>query len=186
MNIQPTYPGTAEEFLVWNEGREGKREFVRGKVVEMMINVTENHYRLASRLVVMISTQLSLDEFIVGSADFGVQAADGVRYPDVMVHRPSGGKNLATDRPLLVAEILSPSSIADDFGPKAQDYLAIGSLRHYLVLSQDEPRIWLWSRDAEGGWSGPQMIAGSDGPVALDGLDVTLDMKALYTGVASA
>ena len=34
-------PTTPDEFLRWNEGREGKREFVRGKVVEMMINVTK-------------------------------------------------------------------------------------------------------------------------------------------------
>ncbi|MCI5077545.1 Uma2 family endonuclease [Oricola sp.] len=187
MNIQPTYPGTAEEFLVWNEGREGKREFVRGKVVEMMINVSRNHVRLATRLLKQLADQLGMDHFDIGSADFGVRTDDGIRFPDIFVEAAGGsGRDLATDRPLLVAEILSPSSIADDFGPKAQDYLAIGSLRHYLVLSQDEPRIWLWSRDAEGGWSGPQMIAGTDGPVVLDGLDVTLDMKALYTGVASA
>ena len=35
MNIQSKMPTTADEFLRWNEGREGKREFVRGRVVEM-------------------------------------------------------------------------------------------------------------------------------------------------------
>jgi hypothetical protein len=58
MNIQAKMPATADEFLRWNEGREGKREFVRGKVVEMMINVTENHYRLAARLLMQLASQL--------------------------------------------------------------------------------------------------------------------------------
>jgi Uma2 family endonuclease len=183
MNIQARYPTTADEFLRWNEGREGKREFVRGRVVEMMINVTETHYRIASRLVAQLLPQFDDREFIVGSADFGVRTADGVRYPDVMVHKPRDGRSLATAEPLLLAEVLSASSITDDFGQKAADYLGIASLRHYIVLSQNEARIWLWSRGEDDAWLKPQTVAREDGPVDLDGLGVTLDLTRLYAGV---
>lgn len=182
MNLQHKMPTTADEFLRWNEGREGKREFVRGRVVEMMINVTENHYRLAARLVVQLAAQLDDRELIVGSADFGVLTASGVRFPDVMVHRPGGGQDLATKTPLLIAEILSPSSMADDFGGKARDYLMLDTLRHYLVLAQDEPRIWLWSR-RDGGWTEPDMVAGTAEPLALPGLGAVLDLGRLYGGI---
>jgi hypothetical protein len=47
-------PTTADEFLRWNEGREGKREFVRGRVVEMMINVTRNHVDIATNLLLVV------------------------------------------------------------------------------------------------------------------------------------
>ena len=40
-------------------------------------------------------------------------------------------------QPVLIAEVLSPSSIADDFVDKLGDYQAIPSLAHYLILSQD-------------------------------------------------
>jgi Uma2 family endonuclease len=186
MNIQSKYPTTADEFLRWNEGREGKREFVDGRVVEMMINVTEGHYRLAARLVLQLGNQLSDEDFIVGSADFGVRTAGGVRYPDVMVHLPGNNRDLATTKALFVAEILSPSSMADDFGPKAQAYLALDTLRHYLVLAQDEMRIWLWSRRAEGGWDGPAMIDHAGELVQLSGLGVSLDIGRLYAGIAPA
>lgn len=186
MNIQARYPTTADEFLRWNEGREGKREFVRGRVVEMMINVTRNHWRLANALTHQLMLQLGTDDFNVGSADFGVRTADGVRFPDVLVERYSkDGKALATSEPLLIAEILSPSSIADDFGPKAADYLGIASLRHYLVLAQDEARIWLWSRDEDAGWLKPQIFERDGSPVALPGLGVGLDLERLYAGVVA-
>ena len=185
MNIQSKLPTTPDEFLRWNEGREGKREFVRGRVVEMMINVTERHYRLASRLLVQLATQLDPDEFIVGSADFGVRTREGVRYPDVMVHRPWDGNSLATASPLLIAEILFPSSMADDFGPKAIDYLDISSLQHYLVLSQSETTLWRWTRREEA-WEGPDLIRDVGEPIDLDRLGVTLGLAKLYAGVVSA
>ena len=143
MNLQTKYPTTPDEFLRWNEGREGKREFVKGRVVEMMINVTRNHWRLANRLTQQLIAQLGTQHYDVGSADFGVRTSDGVRFPDVMVERfGDDGKALATTIPLFLAEVLSKSTIADDFGPKARDYMGLGSLQHYLTISQDEIRVW--------------------------------------------
>lgn len=184
MNVQSKYPTTADEFLRWNEGREGKREFVGGRVVEMMINVTRNHWRLATRLTHQLVLQLGTQAYDIGSADFGVRTDDGVRYPDVLAE-PTGsdGKALATSSPLLIAEILSPASMADDFGRKANEYLALDSLHHYLVLAQEEPRVWLWSRRQDGGWAGPDMTEGQTESVTLAGLGVTLCLSELYLGI---
>jgi hypothetical protein len=60
MNIQARYPTTADEFLRWNEGREGKREFVRGKVVEMMVGVSKYHFVIVSRVLHQLMTQLGV------------------------------------------------------------------------------------------------------------------------------
>jgi len=185
MNLQTRMPTTADEFLRWNEGREGKREFVNGKVVEMMINVTKNHWRLATRLTQQFVTQLGTRDYDIGSADFGVRTADGLRYPDLLVESFSpDGKALATASPLVIGEILSPSSIADDFGPKARDYLGLATLLHYLVVAQDEARIWLWSRNEAGEWGGPTMFHELAVPVILDRLGVALDLGELYAGIA--
>src|SRR6185312_5943189 len=109
MNIQSKLPTTADEFLRWNEGREGKREFVRGRVVEMMINVTKHHWRLETRLTQQLVAQLGTENYDIGSADYGVRTSDGIRYPDVMVEMfGDDGKALASASPLLIAEILSP------------------------------------------------------------------------------
>ncbi len=44
MNIQSRHPTTSDEFLRWNGGREGKREFVQGRSIEMMVGVSESHW----------------------------------------------------------------------------------------------------------------------------------------------
>ena len=183
MNIQSKPPTTADEFLRWNEGREGKREFVRGRVVEMMINVTRNHWRLSTRLAQQLISQLGTTEFDIGTADFGVRTPDGIRFPDVLVERFSPeGKALATPAPLLVAEVLSPSSVADDFGSKARDYLSVSSLLHYVVVAQDEIGVWVWSRSPDG-WASPERIADLGQAVPLPALGVTIDLRSLYLGI---
>jgi len=185
MNIQVPAIRNADDFLRWNEGREGKREFVRGRVVEMMVNVSRNHARLAFRVMMALGSRLASDAYDIGSADFGVKTRDGVRFPDVFVERSGGGgKELATHEPLLLAEILSPSSIARDFGEKVADYTSLPSLLHYLVLSQDEPRVWLWARSEDGTFGEPLMVAGTGETLELAGFDVTIPLAELYRGIA--
>lgn len=185
MNIQSKYPTTPDEFLRWNEGREGRREFVNGRVVEMMINVTRNHWRLCNRLAHQLRSQLNDDSYDTGGADFGVRTPQGIRFPDVMtVAIDDNGKALATNDPLLVAEVLSKSTMADDFGPKAQDYQSLRSLQHYLVVSQDEARVWLWSRSEQEIWAEPVIFETGQIEVAIDGNLVTLDLPSLYAGIA--
>ena len=87
MNVHATIslPKTADEFLAWNEDREGKREFVEGRIVEMMVNTTLGHARLALQLSAAFLTKLPLDIFAVTSSDYGVRKNTCVRYPDVLV-----------------------------------------------------------------------------------------------------
>jgi Uma2 family endonuclease len=184
MNLQTKMPTTADEFLRWNEGREGKREFVRGRVVEMMINVTRLHARLAFRLQMQLGAQIDTTRFDIGSADLGVRTNDGVRYPDVYVDTAQGDpKDLTARAPLLLVEILSTSSHDRDLDEKVADYTDIPSLLHYLVLSQDEPRAWHWSRVDQGEWTGPALIAGDKETVNLHGLGATIRFGELYAGV---
>jgi Uma2 family endonuclease len=185
MNLQSKYPTTADEFLRWNEGREGKREFVRGKVVEMMINVTRNHAEIAANLLHVLRRQLDRKSYSVGSADFGVRTADGIRYPDVFVDRKSErsrGLDLAATDPLLVAEVLSPSSFGRDFVEKMSDYRSIDSLSYYLILSHEEPRAWLSRRSGEE-WRAPEEIFGGEAAITLDLLRVEFSLGEIYDGV---
>lgn len=187
MNLQQKMPTTADEFLRWNEGREGKREFVKGRVVEMMIHTTRNHARIASNLVIALGKRLDLAAFDLGSADFGVKTPAGVRYPDVYVDKPgesAKGDDLAAREPVLLAEILSPSSYGRDFVEKLDEYRGILSLRHYLILSQDGPRAWLWSRNAaEKDWSGREEIADEDEKIAFAAFGFEIALSELYFGL---
>jgi Uma2 family endonuclease len=184
MNVHAKIPANVDDFLRWNEGREGKREFVLGEVIEMMVSVSKNHLRIATALTHGLVNTLGTKKFDIGAAEFGVRMGSSVRYPDVLVEAFSAnGKALATESPLFVAEVLSPSTMAEDFGPKAREYLGVPSLLHYLILSQDEPTAWLWTRELEA-WTGPDVISGRSQALPLNNLGVTLKMADLFDGIA--
>jgi len=89
---------------------------------------------------------------------------------------------MAATEPVLLAEILSTSSFARDFVEKVRDYGDVPSLRFYLIISHEEPRVWLWVRDCEA-WSGPVEIAGQDQTLVFDSLKISLSLFDIYDGV---
>jgi len=186
MNIQSKPPTTPDEFLRWNEGREGKREFVHGRVVEMMINTTKRHAVLAMRLGAILLRQFPYPEFYVGSADVAVRTPAGVRYPDVFVDRgtpESSDTDLFAAEPIILVEILSQTSHARDFVEKLADYQGLESLQYYLILSQDEARLWLWTRTAAQSWSVPEEHAGLSDIVHLGAFGAHIPLAELYAGI---
>jgi len=185
MNIQAKLPTTPDEFLRWNEGREGKREFVGGRVVEMMINVTRNHAAIASNFLYALMTRIDRKTFTVGSADFGVRTPDGIRYPDLFVDRKtatSQGDDLAATEPVVLVEVLSPSSFGRDFVEKMSDYKGIHSLRHYLILSHEEPRVWMTSRQGAE-WTASIELVGIDEVLSLSALQIEVPVSEIYDSV---
>ena len=185
MNVQTKYPTTPDEFLRWNEGREGKREFVNGKVVEIMINVTRNHSDIAANVMALMRGQLDRKEFSVGTADFAVRTPAGIRFPDVFVDRKTHGgtgTDLEAVKPLVLVEVLSPSSLARDFHDKMADYQGVPSLLYYMIVAHDEPRVWLTARYKDG-WSDTEQLIGFDEVVFLPEFNVTLSLRDIYDGV---
>jgi Uma2 family endonuclease len=180
----PTEP---EAFLEWGAtlDRPYKYELSRGKVCRMMIRVSRAHFRVAANLLAELLVKLDRTKFDAGSADFGVRTADGVRYPDIFVDRASSDlKSLACEAPILIAEVLSPSTAGTDFTAKLQEYTAIASVQTYLICSQDEPRAWVWSRQADGTWPTlPTELVGRDGAIPLGGLGIDLTMSAIFRGI---
>jgi Uma2 family endonuclease len=186
MNIHAKLPSTPEEFIVWNEDREGKREFVRGRVVEYLLDATRDHSRVCSRVLFELFRQLNAEVFDIGGSGFAVRTSDGIRFPDALVELRTAeakGTDLYARHPLLLVEVLSPSSHSRDFGEKVDDYKELPTLRHYLILAQDEPHAWLWSRQ-ESDWQGPVEYLGQSGWVELPGIGARFDMQALYSGIA--
>lgn len=183
MNIQSKRPTTPAEFLVWNEGQEGTWDLVNGRIVDMMVRVSRNHALLAGRMVAILSRSLPFPPYTISTADFGVTTATSVRYPDVMVDgSPGDATDLAARQPLLIAEVLSPSTMPIDFGPKAEEYKTVECLKHYVVLAQDDMRAWIWSRDDQHQWTGPELESSK---LELPGIGVVIDMSELYAGIVA-
>lgn len=105
-------------------------------------------------------------------------------YPDVMlVCDPLDVDPLVKTQPCLVSEVTSHSTETTDRREKLAAYLAIPSLREYLILSHLEARVDLYQQSelTDGQWR-YSCLRGDDGlPLAC--LYLTLNLADLFIGV---
>lgn len=170
-------------FLDWAEGHEGRCELVGGRVV-MMVRPVRAHAMLVRNLVVALHAGFDRGQWEVLS-DFATDVGpDTLRAPDVVVVAAGGDlKSRTTGSPVLIAEIMSPSTATVDLGDKAAEYLRLESLAAYVVLAQDEAKAWVWLRGPDGFTSGPQVIAGEGAAVRIAALGLDLPLAHIYAGV---
>ena len=71
------------------------------------------------------------------------------RTPPLYVRRPNPD-DIETSSPLIVVEVLSPSTAAFDHGAKLEGYFSLASLVHYLLVDPDRRVAILHSRGREG------------------------------------
>ena len=186
MNVISALSMDRRAFLAWVEGREGRYELAKGRLV-MMTGGSRGHALVLRRLANALEKRLDAAQWSVLTSDFAADiGADTVRYPDVIVDKADGKLNdLTATSPVLIAEVLSPSSVTDDLGDKAADYLRLSSLNAYLVLAQDEPKAWFWLRGETGFSAGPEVVAGQDGVIRIPELSIELRLSEIYTGLIS-
>ena len=181
MNVQIPRPMDGPAFLAWAEGREGRYELVEGRVI-MMTGGSLGHALVVRGLSNLLDSRLAGTRWIALTSDFAVKIGPNtVRYPDVVVEA-RGGKlsDLAATVPVLIAEVLSPSSVTTDLGDKATEYLHLTGVSAYLVLSQDEPKAWVWVRNESGFPAGAEVIAGGDGVIGIPLLAIELPLAEIY------
>ena len=184
MNIHQAGPTDSDAFLRWNLGREGKRELVKGKIIEMMTGATRAHILLVRRLARFLEDHLDGSRYDVLPTDLGVKTPQGVRYPDIVVDPTGGGSgDLAATNPILIAEVLSRYSRRIDLIDKAAEYAGLASLKAYIVISQHEPRIWLWTRQGDT-WAGPSIVEGVKAVISIPSLALAIPLRELYPDAA--
>jgi Uma2 family endonuclease len=181
MNVQTDLQMDKATFLAWVEGRDGRHELDDGHVV-MMTGGTRGHERLIRRLAAALEKRLDVDRWEVLTSNFAVDLGPKtVRYPDIVVDAAGGSTNdLTATAPILIAEVISPSSATDDLGDKAAQYLRLFGLSAYLVLAQDEAKAWIWVRGASGFPAGPSVVAGDDGTIRIEPLGIALPLAEIY------
>jgi Uma2 family endonuclease len=148
---------TREEYLAMERASTDIRhEWIDGEIRDMP-GGTHEHGMVASNLTFVLNAALKGRPFVVHPHDMKVRVPeDAYYYPDVVVvpHPPE----LEDDRsdivvnPLIVFEVLSPSTAAIDRGEKLDRYRRIPSLTDYLIVSRDRPAVDQWSRHADGEW----------------------------------
>ncbi len=177
-------PVSKDQFFGFIESRRDERyEYEGGLIVQQMAGGTRRHSEIAARIMRAWAEQLSRRDWVVLN-ERGVETLDRVRFADVVVEpADEPDDSLAATRPVIIVEVLSPSSRAYDLKIKPSEYLGIATLDAYVVASQTEPAVRYWLRGADG-YFAPE-------PVEIEGLDrrvtllcrsftVTLDLAVIY------
>jgi len=182
MNVQPRVPMDKATFLAWAQGREGRFELVERRVV-MMVGGSKTHALIASQLMRALWARIDATKWVVLGSDLAIDVGpDSLRYPDAIVDCLGGQRALVATAPILIAEVLSPSSATLDLGDKAAEYLRLPSLAMYLVLSQDEIKAWVYVKGLEQ-HPGPKPIAGADATISVPALGIDLPLAEIYRGI---
>jgi len=183
---QPRLPSfTADAFIAWAlEQPTGRFELDNGVVIAMAPE-------RASHAIAKLNAAIALRDAI-GARGLACQALpDGmaVRVNDRTVYEPDAlvrcgpplpGDAVELDDPVVVVEVVSPSSRGIDRGAKLAGYLALSSVRHYLIVDIDQRLVIHHHRDAEGRI---EVRIVHDGPLTLDPPGLTIDVRDIFAGL---
>jgi Uma2 family endonuclease len=172
-----------DDFYAWVEAQPYKHEMIAGRLV-MMAGGSNPHSTIAVNAIVALRLALRGKPCRPFNSDFLVEIDRQNRYyPDVSV--ACGETRNWTDRPVLVIEVLSANTRADDFERKLVAYRRKHGLLHILYLEQDEPKAMLWSAGADA-TEKPQIVEGLNAAIRLPGLGIALSLADLYRDVSVA
>ena len=105
---------------------------------------------------------------------------DYAPIPDIVVRcGPLLPDGYARD-PILLAEVLSPSTMDNDRGFKAEFFRGLQTLRTYLFIYQDECRVEAWQKDG-GEWR--LTVFGGEGSIQLPELQASLSVADIYASL---
>ena len=101
-----------------------------------------------------------------------------------MIDLQSGqGKERATTTPIVVVEVLSPSTDLDHHIDKLRKYARLPSLIHYMVFNQDKPEVRIWRKSGDGWPSTETVLEGTDGVISLPEVGATIELSEIYARV---
>lgn len=169
---------------------EFKSEYYRGEMFAMA-GAKEAHSLLVANGVASLSRQFRRRPCRVYPSDMRVRvnATSLYTYPDVTAvcgePRFQDEQRDTLLNPVLLIEVLSPSTEAYDRGRKFEHYQSIESLREYLLVASDRIHADLYTRQADGRWLLTSVDALGDS-LTLESVDATLNLADLYEKVELA
>ena len=178
-----------EEYNAWSELQEDRYEYVDGFPVlrrpegdaQMMSGASHRHDRIVVNCLVALAARLAGRSCQPFTADMAIETSRSRRRrPDVGVEcgTPQDLDSVADD-PRVVIEMLSPSTREFDLLGKLDEYKALGSLAHNLVIEPNAPEARLWSRGPDGSWES-RAVQGLEDEISLGAVELVLPMRGIY------
>ena len=167
------------EYLEGEKLTTVKHEYVNGNVYAMG-GASDKHGLISMNLASALSIHLP-DRCEVFMSDMKLQTrmADEqcYYYPDILVSCDASDNHpYYRQKPVLIIEVLSPSTERIDRTEKRERYQAIPELQEYVLVAQDFPKVEIFRRNQA--WRGESYFI--EHSFQLESVDMTFSLTDVY------
>jgi Uma2 family endonuclease len=177
---------TPQEYLALEREAEYKSEFYQGEVFAFA-GASLRHNLIAANLLANMHSQLRSGPCSVFPSDMRITIPQTLHYTYADVVVVSGESEVDDDfkdnliNPIVIVEVLSPSTESYDRGKKFESYQRIASLAEYVLVSQDRQRVEQFLRQPDSRWLYSEISAA--GVIKLTSIDCELSLADIYETV---
>jgi Uma2 family endonuclease len=166
-----------DEYLAYEQQQQLRHELVDGYLYAMT-GASDRHEEIALNLAAALRTHLRGGPCRVYKGDLKIRVANDFYYPDVFVRcgQDPGDAYFKTD-PVLIAEVLSPSTQRYDRGDKRLAYSTLATLQDYVLISQDRMYVELY---VAGSSTASQCLQQPDYTLHFASVDFSISLAELY------
>lgn len=173
-----------EEYFDLEQREDQRYEYLAGEVYAMA-GGTESHALIGMNIGAALVNALRGKPCRVYGADMKlhVREHDYFCYPDVQVLCENGlRRNGYVENPVVIVEVLSPSTESWDRGGKFEHYRSIGTLEYYLLIDQNRRHVELFERESGNAWRLTE-YGEAEAAVPLPKLGAALALEDIYSQV---
>lgn len=172
-----------DDYVAWEATQPVRHELIDGQI-HAMGGGTAAHDRTANALRVELAVRLRGGACRPHGPDMKVQTGTGNgRYPNALIDcGPYVPEAFQAQEPVAVFEVLSRSTAWVDQGKKLRDYDATPGIRHYVLISQDELRVMVYTRNDNGRLDirDAILLEDVDATLELAGAGISIPLVAIY------
>jgi Uma2 family endonuclease len=170
-----------DQFIAWAADRPGRYELVDG-VVYAMSPETIGHADRKAAVYSALAAGIHKNRLRCHALPDGITvriAADTAYEPDALVYcgERLSPSSVEVQEPIIVVEVLSPSTRTVDLSLKLTGYFGLGSLAHYLIVDPSRPMIVHHARTA-GEVLSTRIV--TEGVIHLDPPGIELRLSDIY------
>lgn len=171
---------TRDQFLEWEAAQPVRHEF-DGVNPVAMAGGTVNHARIQKNLAISVGSRLRGKRCEFFGSNLKIEVAGRIRYPDGFVScSPAAANERVVTDPVVIFEVLSPSTETTDVVAKNHEYAQTLSVKRYLMLSQYAVGGMMFERIGDD-WAGRILTA--DTVLKMPEIDIDVPLAELYDGV---
>ena len=178
---------SVEDYLAQERDGDVRHEFIAGEIYAM-VGASRSHNLIASNLHAALHSHLRGSPCRVFMNDMKVRigGSDRFYYPDIMVscsRIEDEPDEFYETLPVVIIEVLSPSTAMRDRLEKRFAYQRLASLQEYVLVTQDVMQVEIYRRLTDG-WE--REMCRDDDKINLQAIGFELPLQVIYEGIPTS